>query len=85
MKKYYENSFLIKYSLLNHKYQFNRKKNILVLDNLKLGVYNKNLFKKVKLCSPLSLRYIRKHLGFPVRGQRTSSNGKTARKRLWKK
>ncbi len=31
-----------------------------------------------------SLRFIRRSYGFPIRGQRTCTNGKTAKKKLWR-
>jgi len=32
-----------------------------------------------------NIRFLRRNQGFPVHGQRTCSNGKTAKKKLWKK
>jgi len=54
-----------------------------VINNfLFLNNYGRKLFIKPRLQSSTSLRNIRKNLGFPVRGQRTCSNSKTAKKRL---
>jgi|GEM_PF-4613235 hypothetical protein len=62
--------------------QFRNYKKPIISSFLSLNHYGKKLLIKSRFQSSISLRNIRKNLGFPVRGQRTCSNSKTAKKRL---
>ena len=75
-----KNFFLYQEFVQARSYKKSIKNNFLLLNN-----YRKRLFVKSRFQSNISLRNIRKNLGFPVRGQRTCSNSKTAKKRLWKR
>jgi ribosomal protein S13 len=81
----FKNSFLFLQSnikrnnLLN--YFFFIKNNINIYLKNKY-IYNRKMITISRNASKLSIRVIRRLNGFPNRGQRTSSNAKTAKKRL---
>lgn len=93
MEKTFENECLSNNSkMLSQKtWLFFYKDNQVLVKNIKsvglygLHIYNRVILKKSRLRSPFSARSIRRNLGFPVRGQRTCSNSKTSKKRLWLK
>lgn len=73
----------IKLNQLNKKQIYKLKKyiekNILIEEDLKKKKHNTN----AELLKIKSYRGIRNSMGLPVRGQRTHTNAKTKRKKLW--
>ena len=81
MTNFIENTFLNIYSKVGVKPTLNKKKTswTYLLDT----TYKKEFRQvSVRTLSRSSIRFLRARQGFPVRGQRTGSNSKTARKRV---
>ncbi len=79
-----ENKFMNKYPRVGFAPALNIKKTSYVY--LSDNSYKRE-FRQVstRTASRNSIRFLRASRGLPVRGQRTSSNGKTAKKRIWLK
>lgn len=83
---YIEKKYLRKKIFLYQNFNLNIVYNTIIKNKyLYLNFYNKHFIIKSRFQSQSCLRNIRRNAGYPIRGQRTSSNGKTAKKRLWKK
>lgn len=79
-----ENKFIYKYSKVGLMPTLNKKKTLYVY--LSDNSYKRE-FKQasIRMVSKSSIRFLRARQGLPVRGQRTNSNGRTAKKRIWLK
>jgi ribosomal protein S13 len=84
-KVIFKNSFLFLQKNIKKNNKFSYYffyKNISTVYLTNTFIYNRKMITVARYASKLSIRAIRRLNGFPNRGQRTSSNAKTAKKRL---